>query len=87
MSNSTTKNKSDNVSIDLTGVIKSLGLPSRLMTDAEVAEVTGRAVQTMRNDRHNRRGLPYIKIGRSIRYAPADVAAEILASRIDPKAA
>lgn len=74
-------------STSLSGIIESLGLPNRLMTDVEVAKVKNCSVQTLRNDRHLRRGLPYIKSGRSIRYAPADVAADILAGRIDPEAA
>ncbi len=76
-----------NVSNNITDIIKSLGLPNRLMTDVEVAEIKKCSVQTLRNDRHLRRGLPYIKTGRSIRYTPADVAADILANRIDPEAA
>ena len=76
-----------NSSTSLAGIIESLGLPNRLMTDIEVAKIKNCSVQTLRNDRHLRRGLPYIKSGRSIRYAPADVAADILASRIDPEAA
>ena len=76
-----------NSSTSLADIIESLGLPNRLMTDVEVAEVKNCSPQTLRNDRHLRRGLPYIKSGRSIRYAPIDVAADILASRIDPDAA
>lgn len=76
-----------NFSTNLAGIIESLGLPNRLMTDIEVARIKSCSVQTLRNDRHLRRGLPYIKTGRSIRYTPADVAADILASRIDPEAA
>lgn len=83
-----TKNiNAGNSSTSLADIIESLGLPNRLMTDVEVAKIKNCSVQTLRNDRHLRRGLPYIKSGRSIRYAPADVAAYILAGRIDPEAA
>lgn len=67
-------------------IVQSLGLPNRLMTEVEVAKIKNCSVQKLRNDRHCRRGLPYIKAGRSVRYTPADVAADILASRIDPEA-
>jgi len=36
--------------------------------EKEVSRITGRALATLRNDRHNRRGIPYYKIGRSVRY-------------------
>ena len=38
-----------------------------------VSQITGRALQTLRNDRQFRRGIPYSKIGRSVRYLLADV--------------
>ena len=87
MPESTRNTNSSNPSTNLADIIESLGLPNRLMTDVEVAKIKNCSVQTLRNDRHLRRGLPYIKSGRSIRYAPADVAADILAGRIDPEAA
>jgi hypothetical protein len=46
------------------------------LTEKEVSEVTGRALATLRNDRHLRRNLPYYKAGtsgRSIRYKVEDV--------------
>ena len=67
-------------------MIEVLGLPNRLLTEFEVAEAKSCSVQRLRNDRHLRRGLPYIKDGRNVRYSPADVAADILANRIDPGA-
>jgi hypothetical protein len=42
--------------------------------EREVASLTARAVSTLRNDRHCRRGIPYLKIaGRSVRYKLQDV--------------
>lgn len=87
MPESTRNTNSISSSTSLADIIESLGLPNRLMTDIEVAKIKNCSVQTLRNDRHLRRGLPYIKSGRSIRYAPADIAADILACRIDPEAA
>lgn len=44
------------------------------LNEFEVAALTGRAVSTLRNDRHLRRGLPYLKVSaRSIRYRTPDV--------------
>jgi hypothetical protein len=53
------------------------------LNEMEVAAVTGRAVSTLRNERHLRRGLPYLKIGkRSIRYKTADTLAFMEGRRI-----
>jgi len=39
------------------------------LNEFEVSAITGRAVATLGNDRHLRRGLPYLKVSaRSIRY-------------------
>ena len=43
------------------------------VTEKEVSRITGRGVQTLRNDRHLGRGIPYCKIGRSVRYKLDDV--------------
>ena len=38
-----------------------------------VNKITNRALPTLRNDRFNKRGIPYVKLGRSVRYKLADV--------------
>lgn len=44
------------------------------LNEMEAAAVTGRAVSTLRNERHLRRGLPYLKVSkRTIRYKLQDV--------------
>lgn len=44
------------------------------LNEYEVSAITGRAVSTLRNDRHLRRGLPYMIVSkRSIRYRTPDV--------------
>lgn len=43
------------------------------LTEVKVSEITGRALSTLRNDRHQRRGITYHKIGRSVRYSLRDV--------------
>ena len=59
----------------------------RYLKDTEVAEITGIAVQTLRNDRHNRKGCPYLKIsGRAVRYSLADVIQYMEKIRIETEA-
>ena len=43
------------------------------VTEKEVSRITGRGLQTLRNDRHRGRGISYSKIGRSVRYKLDDV--------------
>lgn len=43
------------------------------LTEKEASEVTRKALSTLRNDRHLRRGIPYVKDGKAIRYNLADV--------------
>ena len=43
------------------------------LDERKVSKITGRALSTLRNDRHLRRGIPYIKCGRQVKYSLADV--------------
>ena len=43
------------------------------VNEDEVAQLTGLAVQTLRNWRHQRRGFPYIKLGRRVLYPSRDI--------------
>ncbi len=43
------------------------------ITERDVSRITSRALSTLRNDRFNGRGIPYYKIGSSIRYSRTDV--------------
>ena len=45
----------------------------RYITEQEVSRITGRALATLRNDRFNKQGIPFVKMGRSIRYDIGDV--------------
>ena len=45
----------------------------RWISEVEVSEITGRALPTLRNERCAGRGIPYSKIGRSVRYLIHDV--------------
>lgn len=58
----------------------------RYLTEVEVSQMTRIAVQTLRNDRFNRRGIPYHKVGvsgRSVRYKLLDVISYMESGRID----
>jgi hypothetical protein len=50
------------------------GMPLYL-NEEQVSEIIGRAVQTLRNDRFNSRGLPYIKLGNQVKYSLSDIVA------------
>lgn len=52
--------------------------------EKEVSKIIKRALPTLRNDRHYGRGIPYSKIGRSVRYETRDVIAFMRARRIEP---
>ncbi|MBZ0265310.1 helix-turn-helix domain-containing protein [bacterium] len=45
----------------------------RLLTEQEVSELTGRAVKTLQQDRCKSCGIPYIKMGKSVRYDMNDI--------------
>jgi len=55
------------------------------LTDIQVAKIIGRAVGTLRNERSLGRGLPFVKIGRSVRYKIADVHSFMDSRRVDPE--
>ena len=54
------------------------------ITEQEAAAILSKAVQSMRNERHQGRGLPYYKVGRSVRYFKPEVYQQIRANRIEP---
>jgi excisionase family DNA binding protein len=43
------------------------------LTEEKVSDITGIALSTLRNDRLYKRKIPYIKVGRSVRYDKDDV--------------
>ena len=59
----------------------------RLLDEYEVEARTGRKVNTLRSDRSRRRGIPFIRIGRSVKYDEADVERFIDAGRVETAAA
>ena len=49
------------------------GSSGRYLTEKQVAELLSCSLSRLRQDRHKSRGLPYSKMGRSVRYSVADV--------------
>lgn len=61
---------------------------TRLLTADEVAAVTGLSVETLAQWRSQGREIPYLKIGRAVRYDVADVQSYLEGCRVsvsDPK--
>ena len=55
---------------------------TELLTPEDVAEITGLALDTLAQWRSRRRGIPYLKIGRAVRYDPAEVQAYLERCRV-----
>lgn len=55
----------------------------RFIDDKEVARITGRGIQTLRNDRFKGQGIPYMKFGRLVRYDEAEVIRFVEGRRIE----
>jgi hypothetical protein len=58
---------------------------NQIVDENEAARIIGRAVQTLRNDRHLRQGPAYIKLGRSVRYQVKDLIDYLQRNKIDPE--
>lgn len=54
------------------------------ISEKEVSRITGRALPTLRQDRHLGRGLPYHKLGRQVRYRIDDIEQFMNDCRIEP---
>ena len=53
--------------------METISYSTKYLDEREVSRITGRALPTLRNDRHRGQGIPYSKIGRSVRYSLSDV--------------
>ena len=56
----------------------------RWFNEKQLAEIIGVSLSKLRSDRHKCVGIPYFKIGRSVRYALLDVESFMAAKRITP---
>ena len=61
-------------------------LDKRFLTAEEVAQLTGLSIETLAQWRSQRRGIPYLKIGRIVRYDLADVQAYLEGCRVSVSA-
>jgi excisionase family DNA binding protein len=57
----------------------------RYLSSDEVFEITGVKKQTLANSRHRGVGIPYYKVGRSVRYKLSDVLNFMEQHRVDPE--
>ena len=48
-----------------------------LLGEEQAAEVTGKSVSTLQKDRVSGGGIPYVKLGRAVRYRLSDIKAYI----------
>lgn len=63
--------------------IQALKAKETYLTEAEVSRLTGRAKSTLQKDRVCRVGIPYIKMGHTVRYLLQDVHDYMQANRIE----
>jgi predicted DNA-binding transcriptional regulator AlpA len=56
---------------------------ARALTEREVADMLGLSVATLRAWRHRGRGPRFLRLGRSVRYLPSDLADFVRASAVD----
>ena len=56
---------------------------TRALTEREVGELLGLSVATLRAWRHRGKGPRFLRLGRSVRYLPSDVADFVRASAVD----
>jgi hypothetical protein len=56
----------------------------RYLTETEVSELTGIALGTLRNHRSLVKGIPYIKLEKSVRYALQDVINYMESHKVHP---
>jgi hypothetical protein len=55
------------------------------LTEKEVSGATKFSIQTLRNHRHESKGIPFLKINRSVRYLPRDVQTYMEQCRVEPE--
>lgn len=53
-----------------------------LLTQAQLAQYTGVSEKTLERDRFLRRGIPYVKVGRLVRYRITDVERHLAANTV-----
>lgn len=59
--------------------------PIQMLTETQVAQMLSVGLQTLRNQRTTGKGIPYVKLGRCVRYMLSDIEAYVYASKIVPR--
>jgi len=59
----------------------------RYIDEKHVSQITGRALQSLRNDRFQGKGIPYVKLNRSVRYSVEDVIQYMESRKVTPREA
>lgn len=59
-------------------------VPNRLVNEKYVAEMTGIPVRSLQQQRFLGRGMPYIKLGKAVRYDLQDVMEYLEACKVRP---
>lgn len=73
------------MSFRITPVSKKTATTPKYLKESEVSEITGLSVFTLRNHRHLRKGIPYCKVGKSVRYLESDVLGFMEDNKIHPE--
>ena len=55
----------------------------KLVNEKDLSQLIGRSIQTLRNDRLLNRGIPYIRVGGSVRYSLTDVDRYLESHRVE----
>ncbi len=63
------------------------GQATRALTEREVSDLLGLSVATLRAWRHRGQGPRFLRLGRAVRYLPADLEDFVRASAVDANAA
>ena len=67
-------------------VMSSVAVPFQYLDEKKTANMAGCSVQKLQQDRFNRKGLPYVKLGRMVRYNLQDVVAYMESHKITHEA-
>ena len=57
----------------------------KYINEKEVSRITGIGIQTLRNYRSLRKGLPFVKLDRAVRYNFDDVISYMESNKVEPK--
>lgn len=63
--------------------LQAIAHPTRALTEREVSDLLGLSVATLRAWRHRGQGPRFLRLGRAVRYLPADLEDFVRASAVD----